>query len=82
MADLSAVYSVCARACMWYYMLSFIMVLRYFQILNKPLHQCFSPWDISPLRGPQQVSKGPQEKDGKLGGHSNITHNIADVKLN
>jgi len=30
----------------------------------------FSVWAIWPSRGPHQVSKGPQEKDGKFGGHS------------
>jgi hypothetical protein len=32
----------------------------------------FPAWAIWPLRGPRQVPKEMQEKDGKLGGQSNF----------
>jgi hypothetical protein len=52
------------------------MVLRYSQVLNTTLRPWFSPWAILPLRGPQEVSKGPQENDGKLVVCSNFTVSI------
>jgi hypothetical protein len=61
------------------------------EVTGNAVEQWFSTWYMWPPRGPREVSKGPQENEGKLGPHTNFgwatetflsEKNISNLKLN